>query len=292
MVERDIMDFKTISVFSRDYSKFSVDNFRDDVSIQNFNVEFEDVNDQFNDFYFKIEGCVNRHAPLKKLKPKEAKLQQKPWISKELIKMIKIRNRLFQRKKRQPNNLNVKKLYNLFRNRINREIKKSKKDYYNQYFENNSNDIKKTWDGIRSIINTKEKNQNNITQLKVNEEVINNPKKIVEEINNFFVNVGPITEQTIPRNPVVNPVKYLKNRNQFNFLVTNINEEVLNIIKNLEDKSTGPQSIPIKLLKLIPDLILVPLCKIISMSFSSGKFPDPLKYVKQYLFTREVQQFY
>ena len=50
---------------------------------------------------------VNRHAPLKKLKPKEAKLQQKPWISKELIKMIKIRNRLSQRKKRQPNNLNV-----------------------------------------------------------------------------------------------------------------------------------------------------------------------------------------
>ena len=136
-------------------------------------------------------------------------------------------------------------------------------------------------DGIRSIINTKEKNLNNITQLKVKEEIINNPKKIVEEINNVFINVGPITEQTIPKNPVVNPVKYLKNRNQFNFLVTNIsNEEVLNIIKNLEGKSTGPQSIPIKLLKLIPDLILVPLCKVISMPFSSGKFPDPLKICK------------
>ena len=72
--------------------------------------------------------------------------------------------------------------------------------------------------------------------------------------------MGPITEQTIPRNPVVNPVKYLKNRNQFNCLVTHTsNEEVLSIIKNLEDKSTGPQSIPIKLVKLIPDLILVPL---------------------------------
>ena len=121
------MDFKTISVFSRDYSKFSVDNFRDDFSIQNFNVEFEDVNDQSNDFYFKIEGCANIHAPLKKLNSKETKLKQKPWISKELIKLIKIRNRLFQRKKRQPNNLNVKKLYNLFRNRINRQIKKSRK---------------------------------------------------------------------------------------------------------------------------------------------------------------------
>ena len=52
-------------VYSRDYSKFSVDSFRDDVSIQNFDVEFDNVNDQFNDFYFKLEGCVDRHAPLK-----------------------------------------------------------------------------------------------------------------------------------------------------------------------------------------------------------------------------------
>ena len=57
MVERNIMDFKTIYVFSHDYSKSSVDNFRDNVSIQNFNVEFEDVNDQFNDFYFKRGLC-------------------------------------------------------------------------------------------------------------------------------------------------------------------------------------------------------------------------------------------
>ena len=90
--------------------------------------------------------------------------------------------------------------------------------------------------------------------------------------------MGPITEKTIPKNPVVNPDKYLKNRNQFNFLVTHISNE--EVIKNLEDKSTGLQSIPIKLLKLIPELILVPLCKIISMSFSSGKFPDSLKICK------------
>ena len=52
---------------------------------------------------------------------------------------------------------------------------------------------------------------------------------------------------------------------------------VLDIINQLENKSTGPQSIPIKLLKLIPDLILVPLCKIINHSFQTGVFPDALK---------------
>ena len=52
---------------------------------------------------------------------------------------------------------------------------------------------------------------------------------------------------------------------------------MLDIINQLENKSTGPQSITIKLLKLIPDLILVPLCKIINHSFQTGVFPDALK---------------
>ena len=66
--------------------------------------------------------------------------------------MIKIRNKLHRRKKRQSNNENIKRLYNLFRNRIIREMKKSKRDHYNKYFEKHRNDVKKTWNGIRSII--------------------------------------------------------------------------------------------------------------------------------------------
>ena len=78
----------------------------------------------------------------------------------------------------------------------------------------------------------------------------------MEEVNNYFVNVGPNTERSIPRNPVTKSNIYLKNRNQVNFLIARIsNDEVLTIIKTLENKSKGPQSIPIKLLKLIPDLI-------------------------------------
>ena len=211
MVNRDKLDVKTILVYSRDYSKFSVDSFRDDVSIQNFDVEFGNVNNQFNDFYFKLEGCVDRHAPLNKLNQKETKHMSKAWISNELIKMINVRNKLFQRKKRQPNNINITNFHKLFRNMINREMKKSKGDHYNQFFENNSNNIKKTWDGIRSIINTKDSNISNITQLKINITIINNPKKIVEEVNNYFVNVGPNTERSIPRNPVTEPNIYLKN---------------------------------------------------------------------------------
>ena len=102
---------------------------------------------------------MDRHAPIKKRKPREIKLMTKPWITPELSRMIKTKNKLFVRKKRQPSNENVKLLYNIFRNRVNRDLKNSKKSYYATYFEEHSNNIKKIWDGIRSIVNIKKINK-------------------------------------------------------------------------------------------------------------------------------------
>ena len=93
--------------------------------------------------FWRLEGCVDRHAPIKKLNSREIKLKVRPWISSELSNMIKVKNKLFGRKKRQPTNENVKLLYNIFRNRVNRELRKSKKSYYATYFEEHSNNIKK-----------------------------------------------------------------------------------------------------------------------------------------------------
>ena len=141
-INRGTIDYKKINMYRRDYSKFTTESFRDDVSIQNWNYS-NNVHDSFKDFYTKLEGCVDRHAPLKKLTPKDIKTINKPWVNPDILKMIKIRNKVFARKKRQPNNLNCKRLYNLLRNRVNREMNKSKKKYYAEYFAENVNNIKK-----------------------------------------------------------------------------------------------------------------------------------------------------
>ena len=137
------LDIKKITIYARDYSKFSSKDFIDDVAIQNWNYEEEEPSNLFDDFLWKLDGCVERHAPIKKLKPKEIKLKAKPWINANLFHMIRMKNKLFERKKRQPNNENVKILYNLFRNKVNRELTKSKKSYYATFFENHCNNIKK-----------------------------------------------------------------------------------------------------------------------------------------------------
>ena len=188
---------------------------------------------------------------IKKLSPKEIKLQSKPWISTEIFKLIKDRNKIFARKKRQPNNANTKRLYYLFRNRAAREIKKSKKIYYSEYFEMNKMNIKKIWSGIREIVNIRNNISTKITQLNINGKIIDNPKDVANQLNDFFVNVGPLTESSIPRWENISPNKFLKKRNQFDFFLAHVShDEVFKIIKTLQNKSAGPASIPVKLLKL------------------------------------------
>ena len=109
----------------------------------------------------------------------------------------------------------------------------------------------KKWDGIKSIINANKYKFPSITQLKANNRTVDDQNKIAKELNNFFVNVGPNIEKTIPINPKTKPISFLKKRNEFTFTITDISEEeVLEIIDNRESKSVGPNSIPINLLKL------------------------------------------
>ena len=128
-VKREKIDIKNIKMYARNYSNFSSKDFHDDVSIQKWNYELNDSTELFSDFFWRLEGSVDRYAPIKKLNFRDIKRNVKPWITDELSKMIKIKNKLFEKKKRQPIKENVKYLYNIFRNRVNREREKTKKIY-------------------------------------------------------------------------------------------------------------------------------------------------------------------
>ena len=92
----------------------------------------------------------------------------------------------------------------------------------------------------------------------------------------FLVNVGPpSTEKSIPKVPNISPSKFLKKHNKIIFVIAHVsNEEIVGIINSSENKSTGPTSIPLKMLPVIPDLIILPLAYIIS--FLTGEYSDLL----------------
>ena len=282
-IQHDMIDVKHIDMYARNYSNYSDEKFRDDVSIQMWShpPSVTDVNFLTCDFVWKLDGSAERTAPIEKLSPKQIKLKLKSWITDDIKKLIKIRDNLFARKKRQPDNLHVREIYNIARNRVTRELRKSKIEQNRKHFEQLSTNMKKTWEAIRKIVNVKKSTNFSISHLNINGKISTDPGEITNKFNDFFVNVGPNTEKGVPKVPNMTPDKFLRNRNQFNLIIAHIShEEVLRIIESLPHKSTGPASIPLKMLKVVADIIVIPLCRIINLSFSTGVFPDILKVAK------------
>ena len=93
---RSPIDVKKMTMYGRNFSEVS---FRNDVSIQVWRQDTDDPNLLTYDLVRKLDGCAERHAPTQKLTPKETKLTLKPWITPDIHNLIKVRDRLLERKK-------------------------------------------------------------------------------------------------------------------------------------------------------------------------------------------------
>ena len=59
-------------------------------------------------------------------------------------------------------------------------------------------------------------------QLIIAWKAIDDEKVVASNFNRFFVNVGPSMENSIPKVPNISPSKFLKNRNQVNFVIAHV----------------------------------------------------------------------
>ena len=66
------------------------------------------------------------------------------------------------------------------------KVKKSKKEYFQNYIQNHSRNYKKTWDGIKSIATLKSKDKTSPNLLIVNGNIITSKTCIAEIFNDFF----------------------------------------------------------------------------------------------------------
>ena len=283
-----ILKNKSISHFSSkssiyDYSSFDETNFINDFR----NIDFSYLNNSLNielsyDAFLKdITELVDRHVPSRKCTRKELRFRNKPWINKRIQKMIKIRDRIFKKLKNDKS-LTNKTLYKKFRSRVATELKRSKIQYFQDYFSSNISNAKKLWSGIKSIISNKNQISNKINGIRdKNGNMISNSEEISNVFNNYFVNVADNIEKAIPRTSK-SPMDYLKTSNPYSmFLSPTTKLEVEDVISNLDStKSIGPNSIPIKLLKVLKPYISQYLEKLVNQSFLEGHFPSKLRSAK------------
>ena len=182
-------------------------------------------------------------------------------------------------KERDPNKkTRLGSTYKYYRNRIVTLLRQSKKKYYNDYFEEHKQNMKKTWDGIRNLINVSKKSSISINKIIHDNKTFTDNKSIAKTLNNYFVNIGPSIEETIPqaKSPFQN---YLGERNPTSLALNPCNEEeITDIISKFGvSKASGPFSIPTQLLKEFSQQFSRPLSIIVNKSLQEGVFPQSLK---------------
>ena len=143
--------------------------------------------------------------------------------------MIKKKDRLIKIEKH--------KKFKKYRNKITDLLNTSKQAHYHKYFEENILKIR-----LLSLIQ--------------DGKTITDQKNIAKHFNNFFTSIGKKLQKKIP------PTKkhfssFLKNPNNLTFFITSTTvEEINEIISDLKaSKSTGPSSLPTKIMKQLNGII-------------------------------------
>ena len=269
---------------ARCYRNFNHDEFKNELLDINWNQLFlgKRSEESFNIFFQKIEDILNVMAPIKTLSLNEKKTNKKPWITSGILKSIHNRDKLHKKYLKENCSSRKSALHDQFkqkRNMIILLLKKSKQEYYANYFLENKSNIKETWKGIKSIINLNNKGECNIKKLKKSNTYIEDKTEVATEFNNFFSTVGKnIDEKTPQSNKHFND--YLTENFQNHFVLNSVErEEILQLLKQIKNsKSCGPTSIQNSLLKNHKDFFSTILATLINKSFLEGTFPELLKY--------------
>ena len=160
-------------------------------------------------------------------------------------------------------------------------MKKSKQNYYERFLKNNLNNLKNIWKGIRSLIAIKHSPTSNMHMLTHKGATVTDSSHIVNIFNDYFSSIAEKTKANVKfSNKSFQDFSHHPNADSLFITPTDAHEVNLIISSLNSDKSTGPNSLPTKIFKLLKNDISTHLADIFNLSFSSGVFPSILKIAK------------
>ena len=230
---------------------------------------------QFLEGFSKI---VNQHAPLRPLTKKEIKLNAKPWLSNGILKSIQTKNALFKKCYKKNDPVLIEN-YEKYSNKLTSIKRIAKQNYYAHMIQLNKNDLSKQWRLINQILERKNKHKASITKL-INEknESLTSNVEISNNLNSYFINIGPKMASKIPETETPNTIS--SSPNSF-FCEPCTEGEVFREMMHLNGKkSVGIENIPIKFIKMSAEYTSSVLADRYNKCMQEGVFPSKLKIAK------------
>lgn len=236
------------------------------------------IQDSYDLFIKKFQQIILDSTSI--IKVKKCNFKIKPWITQGLINSIKHRDNL---KKKLIKNFTAenKVEYTRYRNFLNKLIRNTKNNYYQNEIIQAGTDYKKVWEIINCAANkvTKKVRASDINIINDNNEEICDNEEKANIFNNFFTNIG---QKMLEKIETVNelPNDFIVNKHIASsiYLVPVTKTEVIEIINTLKNKSSpGPDGIDVYVIKNVVNHISAPLVHLINLSFTTGILPKQWK---------------
>ena len=240
-----------VEIFRRDYSKLNESCLVNDIQSVNWH-DFLSANNPssstlFDIFYTKLSVIMDKHIPVKQLSKRELKIQSK--VKNEFYKKyLKTKSPYYHSK------------FKFYRNKLNHLLRISKRNYYSDYSNKNTNNGKLIWKGIKQIIRVNPKTYQTPVKIIDNNREITDKNEIANILCGYFSNIGEQLASAIP-NVNKSPLDYMATSPTESFYVfPATSQEIEDEISKLNHgKGTGLYSIPVKILKIIKYVISKPL---------------------------------
>ena len=274
---------KSKLIMKRDFSDTNVNRFSnllsglgwDDVtSERNPDSAFGIFSDQFSLLYDNLFA------------PKEIKFNRnihklEKWITSGLLVSRSTKLTLANKCSKIPSPENIQS-FKKYRNIYNRTIRASKKSYYANELQINSNNLKKTWSILNEAI-CKKRPSNLIESLKVNGISTSDPLEMANNFNSFFTSIADkIASKINPVPPLDDLNVLISEENCFKMSTHPIQQaELVYALSQLQDKkSLDLNNLSMHLLKKIISKIEKPLLHIFNLSLNTGIVPEKFKIAK------------
>ena len=223
--------------------------------------------------YFKAFGDIyNQCFPIK-TKKVHNKTLNKPWITNDLHKLIKKKNKLFGLKLK-TKSTEVTQKYNAFKKQLKRNLYIAKTEYFKSKLLDASSNMKKKWDAIRLIINRQKKCSNFCP---IQSEVLGTHYSTMAE--KLTRKLPKLHNSDVPCSSAVKNDES-RNSNVFAFSKVTTEQVYSEIIILNASKGPGPDDFDVKVLYMVADLIAPHFTHIFNCCIEEGIYPSNFKVSK------------
>ncbi|ELU02007.1 hypothetical protein CAPTEDRAFT_192879 [Capitella teleta] len=168
----------------------------------------------FTSFYTQFTTIFDQSFPLTKIKL--GYKNRKPWLTDAMKNSIKMKNKLYC-KYLKTKNPNDQKQYKSYKITLRSILYKAERTHYDQLFCRNKNNLRKSWEVIKTVIHKQKFNNKQQYNMEVNGKKTSDLDIITKHFNEYFINVGPNLSKSIPYSNI-DPISYITQTNRYSYV--------------------------------------------------------------------------